>query len=433
MKIRCRECGARFDYGSNSGICPKCMTYNPWTGDGQAPKNRPGRRFCIWAVGATAASVLLLSPFLYRTHREKRQEWDEYKAELEKDLEGDLNQEIPAGDTIHAGRYSLTPGTAFWLPEIQSVGLTENGSRLLVVPVTITVDDTDSRDREVEFGLESQDDSMGYILDFYMGDTCWPGLDGYTMHYGFMWEPDHEQNYLIFEAEAAADAVTLRVEESLIQPRTYETTVTRIYRTPLAMTGEEETMDPFFLESSHFPVIQKRAGEIFDYSDSRLAVIEVGCLGEAGDFPVPEGKKLMTVVLKRDAETWPYPDEIRAFTAVTDQEGRVSSNLYSYALGRWLDTNLSDLWGYYYDYNYRSSSDTSKEEEQENPETVYQCYLVDEDVTEVEIIFPGVSREEGEGTATGYWQIRVPVQLPPVGETVSYESGTVSTERRLVR
>lgn len=426
MKIKCRECGTGFDYGANSGICPKCMTYHPWDKDGRRPKDRPWRRFCIWAAGTAAVSVLLLWPFLYSTYKEKSEEWANYNSEIKNAADSGIDQEVPGGETIHAGIYSLTPGTAFWMPEIRSVGMTDNGGGLLVVPVTVTVeeDKENGRDREVEFKLESQDDALGYTHDFYMHDACWPRLDEYTMNYGFGLKPEHELNYLVFMTDNKAEDITLCVEESVRHPRTYEATLVKTIRTPLDVTEEDDRMDPFFLEMTQFPVIVKQAGKAFDYSDSRILVERIRCEDEAGDFPVPKGKKLALVTLRRESECWPYSSGIWAVTAVTGKDGMVSANLSSVPLARWLDTKLSDLWGYYFDYNYESSHGKERGSERENPDTVYQCYLVDEDMTETEIIFPGVNEEEEDGPDMGYWQIRIPVEVPPAGGIISYGTGT---------
>ncbi|MBQ9608913.1 MAG: hypothetical protein IJV15_05640 [Lachnospiraceae bacterium] len=36
MKVKCRECGKRYDYDVYSGICPKCSTYNAAGGDNRS-------------------------------------------------------------------------------------------------------------------------------------------------------------------------------------------------------------------------------------------------------------------------------------------------------------------------------------------------------------------------------------------------------------
>lgn len=412
MKIRCRECGKKFQYEPNSGICPKCMEYNPWTDSGRAPKYSSGHRFFRWASCFVAATVLVIAPVVYHTRRARQLEWEEYTRKLEEESKGEHTQEIGPGQPIRAGAYYVTPGAGYWLPELWAVGLTDNGNYILVVPVHIVENEESPKDRGVEFRLESQGAAIESYSLSVSGRDYWPGLEQRLLDYGYRLRPETEQQYLIFETEERPNPLTLVVEESVNQPDTYETTITRVYKTPLTMeTGGGEAGEPF-MEHARPLVRTIEQGAAFDYYESRLVVEQVQCVAETGDISVPGGSKLVTALIRRESDEWPHTNNISAFTAMAGRNGNVYPNTRNWDVASLLDTNLSDLWGYYYDYNYVSEYSSKKREYRENPDTVYQCYFVDEDETDLELIFPGVTGTDEQGGAPGYWQIRIPVKLP---------------------
>lgn len=449
MKIRCKECGTRFRYESNSGICPKCMEFNPWTETSPVPGYSSGHRFFLWAAGFMAVSFLVMSPILYQAHKEKQMELDQYAGELEAESGEAYTQEVPQGEPVRAGEYYVTPATGFWLPGLYTVGLTDNENRILVVPLTVIENLDSPKDRRIEFRLESNGETVYSSSLQYSAEDYWPGLKGYLLHYSFWMEPDGEQQYLVFETEGKPEELILCVEESILQPDTYETTITKIYKTPLDVAPEEGLPgkdEPGGEERQLFmgyavPSVKKvEMGDVFDYYGERLAVTGLQCATEEDGITVPEGKKLVAAAVRRESAHWPGTDSIRAFTAMADREGNVAPNERDWEWERWLDTDLSDLWGYFYDYTYESGS--GKQEERENPDTVYQCYLVDEDASEMEIIFPGVTRNENEMEDTvpggseddsaGYWQIRIPVKIPSSGQE-SGKNAPAPLERRMRR
>ena len=451
MKIRCKECGTRFRYESNSGICPKCMEFNPWTGTGTAPKYTSGHRFFLWAAGFMAVSSLIMAPILYQGHKAKQTERDRYASELEAESGEAHIQELAQGEAVRAGEYYVTPSTGFWLPGIYTVGLTDNENRVLVVPLTVIENQDSPKDRRIDFRLESRGETADFNDLQYAGEDFWPGLEGYLLRYSFMMKPDREQQYLVFETGEKPEELTLCVEESIRQPDTYETTVTKVYKTPIEVDSEDDEPGREGMGSEERQLFMKHVvptvkevemGTGFDYYGERLAVTGLQCASEADGITVPEGKKLVAAAIRRESAHWPRTEHIQAFTAMADREGNVAPNERDWEWEQWLDTQLSDLWGYYYDYTYESSS--KKQEERENPDTLYQCYLVDEDETEMEIIFPGVTGIEGETeymfpeTAgneegkPGYWQIRIPVKIPSSGEE-SVKTAPAPLERRIRR
>ena len=432
MKIRCSQCDARFHYESNSGICPKCMEYNPWPKEGPVPGYRWGYRFLLWGLGFMAASVLVLSPVIYQSQKEKYAKRELYQKELEEEARGELTQQVPQGEPVRAGEYYITPGTAFWLPEIDTVGITDKGGRILAVPVKLTANEENPKERRVHFSLESQGEEIQNYLISYKGDDYWPEMSGYFLDDIYMWNSEQEEQYMIFETHEKIPIDQLWVEEGIREPGSYETVTTRIYKTPISVAEEEAAAAGRFGEFIAPYRAVAEPGNFFDYLDSRLCVEAVRCEREAGDYPVPEGKKIVVVTLRRQTDLWPDSLDITPYTVLTDSQGSCYPNLTDWDLGWWLDTDLYDLRGYYYEYNYRSDSDAKTEDEEENPETVYQCYLVDEGETGMEVVFPGVTREDEEGARgprAGYWQIRVPVELPDAGHIITYEQGETLEER----
>ena len=426
MKIRCSQCNARFHYESNSGICPRCMEYNPWTQKGPVPGYSRSRRFVLWGLGFMAASALVLSPFIYQGQKDRYARRESYQRELEGEAQGELTQQVSRGEPVRAGEHYITPGTAFWLPEIDTVGVTDKGGRILAVPVEIAANEEDPKERNVYFGLGSEGEEVESYLISYKGDTYWPEMSGRFLDDGYMWNPDHGEQYMIFETAEKVPIDELWVEEGIREPDSYEMVTTRIYKTPISIAEEETGAEGMTGEFGLPGTVVAEPGNFFDYMGSRLCVEAVRCEREAGDYPVPEGKKIVAVTLRRQTELWPNSLDITPYTVLTDSRGTISPNLTDWDLSRWLDTDLDDLQGYYYEYNYRLESDSNKEDEQENPETVYQCYLVDEGAASVEMVFPVIAEEDEDGpggSGEGCWQIRVPVEIPDAGNTVTYEQG----------
>lgn len=430
MKIRCRECGTKFRYESNSGLCPKCMEYNPWSGDGQPPRYSGGNRFMMWLAGVVAVSALAASPVIYEARRERQLVWEEYERELESESEGPFSEEVAQGKPIRAGEFYVTPEAGIWIPKAYTVGLTDNGNWVFIVPVHVAANEDSPKDRQIDFRLESEGIGMKADDLSYSVQEYWPGLKGELLSYGYIMKPEKERQYLVFETEEKPESLKLCVEESISQPDTYETTVTKIYKTPLTVITEEDAESEslkHLLENVMPSVRTAEAGNAFDYFDSRLVVTKLRRASRK-EVQIPDGKQLIAAAVRRESGTWPNTGNLYAFTAMVSDEGEVFSNARDWTWEEWLDTDLSDLWGYYYQYNYRADSKSQKEKE--NPDTVYQCYLIDEDETELELVFPAA--QEGDGSL-GYCQIRVPVKLPAEGETITYETGTVPAKGRLRR
>lgn len=424
MKIHCRQCGAKFDYELNSGICPRCMEFHSRESVKITPK-KPHSRFVPWFFCFLLGSVLAGSPIVYRLAKNSHQEWFQYRQELAKATRRGPDEDFAVGEPIPAGKYYLTPKKAFWMPDVDMVGLTYSDKRFLVIPLVVQKNEEKPLDTELDYMLLAGGEIIDLDFTTHWGGDYWPELNGYfPAHYSF---EDYESDliYLLFSVTGKVnpDNLELRIQESLDKPNSYASTVTHVSRVPVLLSEDGAEEGDLFLRHAHPVLIEAEPGTEFDYYESRLSVSKVQCYKEAGDFFIPEGMKLVRVTIRRASLEWPYTNA--EYTALVIPDSTVSANQVGNSLDACFGVDSRDIGSYYYKYNYVSTYLSEEEQEEqrnrENPETISQFYLVDENIEEVEIIFPGMTMGYEDGPVKGYWQIRIPVTLPEAGGVKIYE------------
>lgn len=417
MKIHCSQCGAKFNYEEHSGICPKCMEYHLWQEGGKPPEINRNHRFFLWLFAFLAAAALAFFPVVYQIQRAKYEEREAYKKELKAELEGEAVQEFSQGEMITTGVYIVTPKPYVWLPKVETIGMDEQDSYLLAVPLEVLKGEKSPMERRYEYRLELQEEIVNLDFGTYRGEKYWPKLEGYFPDYLYSVGEKKERQYLLFQMKENADPaeVILCIDEFMIEQDSFEETLIHTYKIPVVPADENAAALEPILCYGHLDVKTVSPGMAFGYYDTRLIVEEVRCLSEAGSFVIPEGKKLVLATIRRDDSAWPHTEGFDAYTALIDNTGNVFPCIRDWELEKYLGLELEDLNNYYFDYNFKA------EPEDENPETVIQAYLIDETIEKTEIIFPGLSEIGEDGVYGGYWQIRVPITIPEAGETTIYE------------
>lgn len=205
MKIHCSQCGVKFNYEEHSGICPKCMEYHLWQEGGKPPEINRNRRFFLWLFAFLATAALAFFPVVYQIQRAKYEEGEAYKKELKAELEGEAVQEFSQGEMITTGVYIVTPKPYVWLPKVETIGMDEQDSYFLAVPLDVLKGEKSPMERRYEYRLELQEEVVNLDFGTYRGEKYWPKLEGYFPDYLYSVGEKKERQYLLFQMKENAD------------------------------------------------------------------------------------------------------------------------------------------------------------------------------------------------------------------------------------